>query len=143
MTSKEALKHIKEELKTQWYDDCYCFEDEDEEAIEKIEKDLERLEQIDNANPSEALECLKNLEKEKEFDVVSQNFDYHYLLSEEALEQVKQALLKAQEQDKILEILKDNANLYVSEIWEEIKYIQISITSCDKRFEKVKEWLNK
>lgn len=44
MTSKEALTHITEELKTQWYDDCYCLEDDDKEAVETIKKDLEILE---------------------------------------------------------------------------------------------------
>lgn len=43
---------------------------------------------------------------------------------------------------EILEILKGNANLFVNNINKEVKYIQISITTCDNRFNKVEGWLN-
>lgn len=110
MTSKEDLKDLKDAfltIKQEWLEDSNVKLTEWQKNIfESLEKDLERLEQIDNAKPSEALECLENLEKEKEFDVVSQNFDYHYLMSKDQVDIIKQALIKAQEQDKILELLK-------------------------------------
>ena len=54
---------------------------------------LQRLESIDNANPSEALECLMYLKAE------FRNYPSAY-------EAIKQALLKAQEQEKKLKALE-------------------------------------
>ena len=58
---------------------------------------------------------------------------------DEMLDNCKKIVLKDLE---VLEILKGNAKLYVSNINKEVKYIQISITTCDNRFDKVEEWLN-
>lgn len=58
-----------------------------------------------------------------------------YLCYQNYLDDIKKDL-------EILDILKGNANLYVSDINKEVKYIQISITTCDNRFEKVEGWLN-
>ena len=57
-----------------------------------IKQALQRLESIDNANPSEALECLE------ENELVLLRKDYNLL---------HQALIKAQEQEKVLEIIKE------------------------------------
>jgi len=43
---------------------------------------------------------------------------------------------------EILEILKENAILYVNDINKNVKSIQINITTCDYNFNKVEEWLN-
>ena len=43
---------------------------------------------------------------------------------------------------KMLEILKENANLYVNDVNKNVKSIQINITTCDDNFNKVEEWLN-
>ena len=49
---------------------------------------------------------------------------------------------KVKKQKKILEILKENAHLYVNDINKEVKSIQINITTCDDNFNKVEEWLD-
>lgn len=70
----------------------------------EIEEALHRLESINNANSSEALECLENIRK----DI----YDYYneYL---DDISIIKQALLKAQEQEKVLEILfEKKVNIY-------------------------------
>lgn len=72
-----------------------------------IEKELDRLEQIDNAKPSEALECL-----EKTQDTIQKYCNEKGLLFTDAynighwLLTIKQALLKAQELEKVLDIIK-------------------------------------
>lgn len=84
-----------------------------ENDISIIEKALQRLEAIDNANPSEALKYLENMidtflveNKNKiEFNKVN-NYDCELLEERRKdLESYKQALIKAQEQGKVLEIL--------------------------------------
>lgn len=68
---------------------------------EKIEKALQRLEAIDNANPSEALEeTLRDIAYDLENDDNPFLRDRYYGLLD-----VKQALLKSQEQEKVLEII--------------------------------------
>ena len=70
-------------------------------GIEEIKQALQRLEQIDNANPSEALECLIGLEKEiiqrdgRITDFLKIKFNI-----------IKQALIKAQENARSEEILQ-------------------------------------
>lgn len=104
MTSKEKLEAIKkcilnwDEKEIKWFDD--------------ISKNLERLEQIDNANPSKALKCLKNnselfdeIAKENPTTYKNETFAEAFLFKTNTIE-IEQALLKAQEQDKILERLK-------------------------------------
>lgn len=44
---------------------------------------------------------------------------------------------------EVLEILKEKAHLYVNNVNKDVKSIQISITTCDDRFDKVEEWLGK
>ena len=61
-----------------------------------IEQALNRLEAIDNANPSEALECLESI-----WCDISTNYINEYVA-------IKQALLKAeQDKKKLKELLKD------------------------------------
>ena len=79
-----------------------------------IEQALERLESIDNSNPSEALECLEKLESKSQ---IMQGCYELNISKKEELENneevdkytntIKQALLKAQENEKMLEIMKD------------------------------------
>ena len=81
-----------------------------------IEQALQRLESIDNANPSEALVYINSLIKENDYDIKNQNntgFDIDtqkkwvkYLNNKlSLLNSIKQALLKAQENEKVLEII--------------------------------------
>ena len=87
ITGLEALKDLCEFVN-------YC--DEANEAVGIIEKALQRLEAIDNANSSEALYCLKTIKGEQ------QKYSLPY---DEEIKIIKQALTKAQEQEKVLKIL--------------------------------------
>lgn len=70
-------------------------------CLNKVESALHRLESIDNANPSEALECLDLLAKQIELD---EDTDYWEIRN--AHKTVENALLKAQKEHKDLEIIK-------------------------------------
>lgn len=63
-----------------------------------IKKALQRLEAIDNANPSEALECFENMQHR----IASNISTIEYAT-------IKQALIKAQEQEKVLKVIKEKA----------------------------------
>lgn len=62
----------------------------------KGQQALQRLEAIDNANPSEALKCVGVL---KEDDCITT------LVQGKALETIRQYILKAQEQEKLLKVI--------------------------------------
>lgn len=70
---------------------------------EIIKQALQRLEAIDNANPSEALEKL-----DKVNNYLNDVYDYKEIKAERRkdIDSIKQALIKAQEQEKVLEIIK-------------------------------------
>lgn len=80
------------------------------DTLELMEKDaqivhqgLQRLEAIDNANPSEALEDLKELH-----ELAYGNEETSWKIDEIRMSShIKQALIKAQEQEKVLKILKE------------------------------------
>ena len=69
------------------------------EDYDVVEQALKRLESIDNANPSEALECL-----EKVSDYLNNVYDYKEIIEEvrKDIATIKQALTKAQEPKKYL-----------------------------------------
>lgn len=72
-----------------------------------IAKELDRLEQIDNANPSEALECLEKLE------LLTCDFEWY----KDNINTIKQALIKSQEQEKVLKIIKKkNVMIYALKV---------------------------
>lgn len=91
----EALNKIQHDfgqLKGQELVSCY----------ETIFNALKRLESIDNANPSEALECLNNIEADliglpKHITEYDEGFDNYLEDIEDNIDKVEQALLKAQE----------------------------------------------
>jgi len=71
--------------------------------IEIIKEKIQRLESIDNAKPSEALKDLKELhELAYGNDKTSWKIDEIRMSSH-----IKQALIKAQEQEKVLSIIKE------------------------------------
>ena len=76
---------------------------------EEYKKMNNRLEQIDNANPSEALECL---EKHKNM-LIENNGDFIAFECLKVYQVCKQALLKQQEQEKVTEIIKE----YQVDMW--------------------------
>jgi len=67
-------------------------------AVENIEEALEELEQIKETKPSEAMKCLHTIAFNLSF-IIGVNF-------ENEIETIKQALLKAQEQEKVLNVIK-------------------------------------
>lgn len=84
----------------------------------EIKKAIKRLESIDNSNPSEALKCLEridntlclnNIKGKLEFGIdTEEHTDCDSVIGmTEDLEAIKQALLKAQEQEKENELLKE------------------------------------
>lgn len=78
-----------------------------------LKQALQRLETIDNSNPSKAL---KNLEKIKtKFRNTCLGI---YLEDTKEFDTIKQTLLKAQEQDKVLEITKEHLTFKDSGIEE-------------------------
>lgn len=68
--------------------------------LNDIELKLQRLDSIDNANPSEALECVEDLIFNFSVDEYVDRYDNN-------LQVIKQALLKSQEQEKENELLKE------------------------------------
>ena len=74
--------------------DIYDYYNDYIDDIIIMEKALYRLESIDNANPSEALECLKKIT-----DTFGCDMAYYHSNS---IETVKQSLIKAQEQAEII-----------------------------------------
>lgn len=99
----EALKRIRQET-------CpatYMADFDKNECCDVIEQALQRLEAIDNANPSEALEDLEALEQDIKDRVILAEDRQLKLCAV-----IKQALLKAQEQEKENELLKEIIKRY-------------------------------
>lgn len=94
----EIMEEEREWLVEQDYADCYIKE------CDLVIKALERLESIDNAEPSEALDDL-----EKVNDYLSDVYDYKEIKEElrKDIENIKQALLKAEKEHKALEAIKE------------------------------------
>jgi len=137
----EALERLKAITKFNGGRD-YALGDKKEFKI--IEQALQRLEAIDQAKPSEAFECLnKIVESFNETttgmnglgEVVVAN-DLVYSFKKE-LDTIKQALLKSQEQEKVLEIIKKKrVNVYteiiLSYTYEEYLELDIIKETSDK-----------
>ena len=107
----EALKYFKSAynsfLKTT--NDMFCQitisreqANEFVEEVEVVEKALLELESIKEANPSEALECLKELHE------LAYGFDGWKIDEIVQSSYIKQALLEAQKEHKALEIIKEH-----------------------------------
>lgn len=97
--------------------ECERLNIDNHSDYEYLKRELQRLEAIDNANPSEALEEIKQiefyvgtiigLEFIKGNDVFSEAKKRDYEIFKIKAEKIKQALLKAQQQEKVLGIIKD------------------------------------
>ena len=95
----EALKRIGNNLEHHYPENIRDFN--------ILKQALQRLEAIENANPSEALECLEQLAEMADKCWVS--CDVHKWKNT-----IKQALIKAQEQEKVLKIIKEkNVDVYI------------------------------
>lgn len=104
--SKELkiMKDTKYRLKELGYDENVLAE------CDLVIKALERLESVDNANPSEALECLENLWA----NLTPNTYCEKYADKDVAI--IKQALLKAQKPKQYLkweDLKTDNENVRV------------------------------
>ena len=73
--------------------------------VEEYQKMCQKLEQIDNANPSKALEAIKELRYIVLKFCEDNNKQDNYCI--ELCDTIKQALIKAQEQEKVLKIIKE------------------------------------
>ena len=69
-----------------------------------LDKALQRLESIENSKPSEALDCLEKLGAEK---LARGELIRNDSKVEPYINTIKQALLKAQEQEKVLDVIKE------------------------------------
>lgn len=79
-----------------------CEVDMNSERVKIVEQALQRLEAIDNANPSEAINFIDVLLNARLSDKHFINVGNHETWLE--LANIKQALLKAQEQEKEIEV---------------------------------------
>ena len=103
----EALNEVRENLDLEG-----CLDFINEKRITDIKQALQRLESIDNTNPSEALECLEKVE------LLTCDFEWY----KDNINTIKQALLKAQEQEKVLKIIKEkNVNTLLLELAENLE----------------------
>lgn len=91
----------------------YVLSNKHKQDYETIEQALQRLESIDNANPSEALE-----ELDSGFEVHTKEYGNMIAYGEEQVDTIKQALLKSQEQEKVLKIVFE-------------KYVDLNLLDCD------------
>ena len=103
----EAVNELRENLDFEG-----CLDYINEKRINDIKQALTRLEQIDNASSSEALECLEEIIHE--FNEPHYELSGEYSYSNELLKRceneintIKATLLKAQENEKVLEIIKE------------------------------------
>jgi len=94
-----AILEFEKELEDDYNSEWSIEESFLEGVIAGMKKCYQRLEAIDNANPSEALKGLKHIKKYYVPEpCTATTYDY--------LEIIEQALLKAQETEKVFEIIK-------------------------------------
>ena len=75
--------------------------------LQIVKKELQRLEAIDNAKPSEAFECLRQIGVIETYHRDDGTLLKDSIMFKPKYDTIKQALLKAQEQEKVLEIIKE------------------------------------
>ena len=127
----KALGFIKSLLKDDWVDSVW------KPYYETIKQGLQHLEAIENANPSEALECLENWYNTQSPKTKMYEYELHYRI-------IKQALIKAQEQEKILKEKKvELMSLYLSSSAEEYnnQFVRDENKLTQNEFELLKRWL--
>ena len=118
---------------------------EEEFKCKAIETALKRLEAIDNTNPNEAFkivnECLKGIDTYEEKTGRKNPPCY---MSRETLNTIKQALLKAQEQEKVLKILfEKNVNIASLKAYDLEEYNMVYENKLtEEEFDLLKRYLN-
>ena len=96
MNLEQSIKHLEEELKIKEDWSCVACKEDHEQLLSW----LKELQAIKESNPSEALKDLENLSYFKSI------YDTElYVLDTEEFTNIKQALVKAQEQEKMLKII--------------------------------------
>ena len=116
-----------------------------------VQEALERLESIENANPSKAIECLesfKNFFTDRARREPNNPFNDKWL---EKIDTIKQALLKSQEQEKVLKIIfEKQVNFEVFGAFETYKDYEIYYNKrfhliehklTEEEFDKLKRYL--
>ena len=96
----EAFQSLKKQ-NDYWKESGVCKESRYDEEIEIVGKALQRLESIENANPSEALECLEEIKSQSpvcHYDDGSKSYVF-----EKEFTTIKQALLKQQKQENFFD----------------------------------------
>lgn len=121
---------------------------EDDVKLDKIRKNvksaLQRLESIDNANPSEALECLERFFNSRKIYEPNNTFVFDCITR---LNSIKQALIKAQEQEKVLEIIfKKTVGIFQLSCCKNVyEYNDLKFNDNEKlteeEFDLLKRWL--
>ena len=123
--SKEYLEALERLYKCNVDDYTLGYQRRDYKLLQET---LQRLEAIDNANPSEALECLKEIHS---FIVSSRINGEKFEQKLQELATINQALLKAQEQDF-------NYNKIVIPFFDELAKL-LGINDTDEMLDKIKE----
>lgn len=100
----------------------------------RLKQVLDYLKSLDNANPSEALECLERFFNSRKIYEPNNTFVFDCIT---CLNSIKQALLKAQEQEKILDILKRIIKVKKSDVYEFV----LVVRGTDEEEDTIKEWL--
>lgn len=132
----EALEKLKSTTK---FDGGINYSFGDKKEFKIIENALKRLETIDNASSSEALGC--NLKLYKMVESAGNGNGFNLNEAWEYHNTIKQVLIKAQEMEKVLELIKNKARFYdnntkckieieaddfnSSEEWEQVKGVLI------------------
>lgn len=142
-----------ESLSYVWYN--YYTEELRQDDVEQIEKHLnvvqdglKRLEAIDNANPSKAMEFVKILLEENKNSIEvskANNYKTDWIEARRTqLLNLQQALLKAQEMEKVLEILKPLCEVVETPVRKD-RYLKINgvvvyTFKSKEEFDTLKRW---
>lgn len=140
------------------YDICGEYvENPLEEEIDIVNKALQRLEAIDNANPSQALKRLYELESIDLYMSSAEDDDENDFISLDTsywLKPIEQALIKSQEQEKVPSIIKELISKHCKiELINGGTYYQIKIkvmgsgytfgmSITEEEFDLLKRWAN-
>lgn len=121
----EALKRIRQETCPATYMDDF----DKNECCDVIEQALLRLEAIDNANPSEALECLEEIKNYFPFVDLDKGKEY---VCEKEFNTIKQALLKAEKEHNSVNLLMQE--LDCKDFAELRKYARCGYEKINKKY---------
>lgn len=75
------------------------------------------------------------------YEGVNRENKIDYKTQDNARMVIKRYIEEKEKQKETLDILKENAHLYVNDVNKDVKSIQINITTCNDNFNKVEEWL--